>query len=149
MLVLISNTTRCKRLTLGRMSAQQLLASLLSRKEKSWWWVVGHMTGEMEVETTVEDHMGEEDHLELPWSSHPRTWWSALVISSRFPVEELARWCGAGRVLPSHPLPVRPVESSQSPMQTLLTPVSMFVEAVTESPDRLESLCRALELRHK
>ena len=63
-----------------------------------------------EVETMVEDNMEEEeDHSEPPWSSHPRTWWSALAISSRFPVEELVRWRGAGKVLPSHPLtPVSP-----------------------------------------
>ena len=102
-----------------------------------------------EVESMMEDHMEEEeDHLEPPWLSHPKTWWSALAISSRFPVEELVKWCGAGRVLPSHPLPVRLVESSQSPMQILLTPVSMFVEAV-ESPDRLGSLCKASELHLK
>ena len=102
-----------------------------------------------EVETMVEDNMEEEeDHSEPPWSSHPRTWWSALAISSRFPVEELVRWCGAGKVLPSHPLPTRLGGSSPSPMQTLLTPVSMFVEAV-ESPARLGSPCKASELRHK
>jgi len=103
-------------------------------------------------EDRMEDHLeeeGEEDHSEPPWSSHPRTWWSALAISSRFRAEELVRWCGAGQVLPSHPPPARRVESSQSPMQIPLTPVSMFAEAVMESPARLGSLCKASELRHR
>ena len=72
MLMLISKTPRCKRLTLEHTCAQQLLDSLLSRKGKNWWWVAGHTTGEMEVETTVEDHMV-EDHSEPPWSSHLKT----------------------------------------------------------------------------
>ena len=64
----LKNTSpRFKSLTLEHTCAQQLPASLLLRKGKSWWWVVvvGHMG---EVETTVEDHTeeGEEDHLKPP-----------------------------------------------------------------------------------